>query len=330
MSGRRELTIGLVAYTAYLLVRKATWTDAGRRRADANARRLLRLEQTLGIAVERRVQNTALRRPRLVHALNLGYGAFNVGLTLGLLLRRYRARDPGYRLLRRQAILAHAGALPIFLAYPTAPPRKLDGFVDTMQEVSGIDLEHPLLVRLYNPLAAMPSQHLSLAVVTGGALTDSASTRPGRIAATAYAPVVGAVVVATGNHYVLDVAAGAALGYLARALGERSGGARLDRRLDVGDRWQPRDRGLGLDGAGRLHEGALDRWGEPGGVGGGHRLADDDRRRRELVRASSAREASNSTRATSTQAPTITPAISSASRSATTARVAAATRNRLR
>ena len=87
-----------------------------------------------------------------------------------------------------------------------------------MQEVSGIDLEHPLLVRLYNPLAAMPSQHLSLAVVTGAALADRASTRPGRIAATAYAPVVGAVVVATGNHYVLDVAAGAALGYLARAL----------------------------------------------------------------------------------------------------------------
>jgi membrane-associated phospholipid phosphatase len=209
-SARREVAIGLAAYAAYLLVRRVSWNDAGRERARANAERL--------VAVERRVQDAALRQPRLVHALNVGYGAFNVGLTLGLLHRRYGRRDPGYHRLRRQAILAHAGALPVFLFFPTAPPRTLSGFVDTMQEISRIDLEHPLLVRLYNPLAAMPSQHMSMAVVTGAALADRASTRRGRLAAHSYAPVVGAVVVATGNHYVLDVAAGAALGVFARKL----------------------------------------------------------------------------------------------------------------
>ena len=36
-----------------------------------------------------------------------------------------------------------------------------------MSEVSGLDLEHPLLVRFYNPVAAMPSLHVAFAVVTG-------------------------------------------------------------------------------------------------------------------------------------------------------------------
>ena len=218
-SARREVAIGLAAYAAYLLVRRHTWTEEGRARARANAERIVGLERRLGVAVERRVQDAALRRHRLVHALNLGYGAFNVGLTLGLLLRRYRARDRGFRRLRRQAVLSHAGALPVFLRFPTAPPRTLPDFVDTMREVSRVDLEHPLLVRLYNPLAAIPSQHVSMAVVTGAAIAERASTPAGRIAARAYAPVVGAVVIATGNHYVLDVAAGAVLGTLARRLG---------------------------------------------------------------------------------------------------------------
>ena len=215
-SWRREVAIGLGTYAAYLAVRRRTWTPDGRRRARRNALRLVSVERRWSVAFECEVQARALRRPRLLHAANLGYGVANVGLTVGWLVVRYRARDPEYHRMRRRVVVAHAGALPVFLLFPVAPPRALPGFVDTLAAISSVELDHPLLVRFYNPIAALPSQHLSFAVVTAGALADRCRGRTARTVAWTYPAVVGTVVVATGNHYVLDVAAGAALGALAR------------------------------------------------------------------------------------------------------------------
>jgi len=127
-----------------------------------------------------------------------------------------------HRRVIRDACTRHSGVEvdtqgdAFFLAFPTEPPRALDGFVDTLSEVSGFDLEHPFLVRLYNPVAAMPSLHVAFAVVTGTAIAERARTRPVKTAAYLYPALVTAVVAATGNHYVLDAAVGAALGAAAR------------------------------------------------------------------------------------------------------------------
>ena len=69
-AGRREIAIGLGAYAAYLAVRQAVWTEAGRARAPLNAGRLIALERRLGLFVEPRIQAVALRAPRIVDALN--------------------------------------------------------------------------------------------------------------------------------------------------------------------------------------------------------------------------------------------------------------------
>lgn len=215
-SGTREVTLGLGAYAAYLAVRHAVLAGDGRERARRNAVRLLAIERRLGVDVEGAVQGAVVGAPRLVYALNGCYAGLNVALSVGWLLRLFRRRDPGFQRERSAAVLAFAGALPVFLALPVAPPRTLAGYVDTLGE-AGIDIEHPFLVRFYNPIAALPSQHVAFAVVTGGGLA-ARSRGLGRAVAWAYAPVVSLVVVATANHYVLDVAAGAALGALARAL----------------------------------------------------------------------------------------------------------------
>lgn len=212
---RREVAIGLGAYAAYLLVRRRVWTEPGRARACSNGRRVLELERRLGIAVEGGVESCALREPRLVHALDIAYGALNVGLTVGVLIALYRRRDGEFHRLRRRVVAAHAGALPVFLVFPVAPPRAVRDAADPAPAVGRLNLDHPLLVRFYNPVAALPSQHLSLAVLTGSALAARAGGRLGRMAARSYPAVVALVVVATGNHYVVDVAAGAALGALA-------------------------------------------------------------------------------------------------------------------
>jgi len=212
---RRELAIGLGVYGAYLLVRSRVLAADGRERARHAAERVAALESRLGIAGEQELQRAALRFPRVVAGANAGYAVFNIGLTVGWLIHRFRTGDPGYLRLRRACVLAHLGAQPIFLLRPVAPPRTLPRIVDTLREVSGLDLEHPVLVRLYNPVAAMPSLHVAFATVTACAAAERSSSRRAGVGAFAYPTLVAVVVTATGNHFVLDSAAGAALGALA-------------------------------------------------------------------------------------------------------------------
>jgi hypothetical protein len=215
---RRELALGLAVYGLYLAVCRVVLRRDGRDRARRNAERIVACEERLGLHVEPAVQRALLRYPRLVHGLNVGYGLFNVTLTVGWLVVLFRRRDDEYHRFRRACLVAHIGAQPVFFLLPTAPPRVLDGFVDTLSEISGLDLEHPFLLRFYNPVAAMPSLHVAFAVLTGAEIAQRSDSLLVKAAARSYAPLVATVVAGTGNHYVLDAVAGAALGRLARAL----------------------------------------------------------------------------------------------------------------
>jgi hypothetical protein len=221
-SGRREAAIGLGVYAAYLAVRHLVVNDAGRRKAARNAERIVALERRLGIHVEPELQALLLPRRRVVAVLNVAYVTLNVGLTVGWLMRLYGRRDPEFHRLRRAAALATFGAQPVFLLFPVAPPRTLDHFVDTIADVSGVDLDKGLIARLYDPIAAMPSIHITYAVVTAAGISQTSRSPLARALAPAYPPAVAFVIFATANHYVLDAVAGAALGLaglrLARAL----------------------------------------------------------------------------------------------------------------
>jgi len=213
--GWREVAIGVGAYGAYLLVRQVVWTPEGRARAAANATRVDATEQRWRIAIERSVQRFVLRAPRLIDLLNASYAAANVALSVGWLVLLHHRDDGDFLTERRAALIAFAGALPVFALAPVAPPRTLPGFVDTMAE-RGLDLDHPLLTRLYNPIAAMPSHHVAFATVTGLGLARRSRSRWIRAGCRAYPAGVALVVVATANHFVSDVAAGAVLGLVAR------------------------------------------------------------------------------------------------------------------
>ena len=222
-SRRREVALGLGIYAVYLLVRQAVVNERGRAEAARNAQRIVALERRLGLHVEPHLQALLLPRRRLVASLNVAYVTLNVGLTVGWLMRLFRRGHPEFHRLRRAAALTTLGAQPVFLLFPVAPPRTLDDFVDTIEEVSGIDLDRGLVARLYDPIAAMPSIHVAYAVVTASGMVATAENGLVRTLAPAYPPVVAAVVFATANHYVLDAVAGAALGLLglrlSRALG---------------------------------------------------------------------------------------------------------------
>jgi hypothetical protein len=222
-SGRREAALGLGVYAAYLLVRRLVVNEEGRRRAARNAERVVVLERRLGLHVEPELQAVLLPQRRLVAILNVAYVTLNVGLTVGWLMRLFHRRHPDFHRLRRSAVLATVGAQPVFLLFPVAPPRTLDYFVDTIADVSGVDLDAGLISKLYDPIAAMPSIHLTYAVVTAAGIAETSGSAVARALAPAYPPLVALVVLSTANHYVLDAIAGAALGL---------GALRLARLLD--------------------------------------------------------------------------------------------------
>ena len=214
-SGRREVAIGLGVYAAYLVVRRLVVNEEGRRKAAQNAERVVALERRLGLHLEPELQKLLLPRRRAVAVLNVAYATLNVGLTVGWLIRLFRRRHPDYQRIRRAAVLATLGAQPAFLLFPTAPPRKLEHFVDTIADVSGVDLDNGLVSRLYDPIAAMPSIHITYAVITAVGIAETSRSPLARTLAPAYPPVVAFVIFSTANHYVLDALAGAALGAMA-------------------------------------------------------------------------------------------------------------------
>jgi PAP2 superfamily len=215
----REVAIGLGCYAAYLLVRSVVMKRRGRARAAENAARIVALERRLGIHLEPAMQAHFLgSRRRLLGALNVAYVTANIVLTLGVMTRLFNRSDPAYHHVRRATMLGMLAAQPVFLVFPTEPPRKQEHLVDTIEEVSGFDLDSGWIVKLYNPIAAMPSIHMVFAVCTSSALLASERSPVVRALAWSYPPAVAYTVLVTANHFVLDVVAGVALAAAAISL----------------------------------------------------------------------------------------------------------------
>lgn len=227
------MALALGAYAVYLAVRAAVDNPYGRERAARNARRLEALERRLGLHVEPLLQARLLDKPRLLRALSAGYVVPNVAFTVGSLMRLFFRRHPDFHRLRRAGLFTIVAPSAVFYLFPCDPPRKLDHMVDTIHD-GGLDLESGIVVKLYNPIAAFPSIHMAFAVVTSATVLADARNPALRAAAAAYPGAVAWIVFVTGNHFVLDAVAGAAVGLAGLRLGRRqdagrSGGARTRR-----------------------------------------------------------------------------------------------------
>jgi membrane-associated phospholipid phosphatase len=100
----------------------------------------------------------------------------------------------------------------VFWRYPVAPPRMLGGFTDVVASSHALGSWHSgALASDANQLAAMPSLHIAWALWCTVAVWRMTARRWWRALAAVYPLVTGFAVLATGNHYVLDVLAGALL-----------------------------------------------------------------------------------------------------------------------
>ena len=214
-AARAQLGIFLLAYLLYSAARFVTIGDLSV--AQANAGWIMDLEDQLGVAVEATVQQD-LTGTWALWVLNHLYLAAQLVVLPGSLVFLYRRSRPLYERLRNTILATWVLSIPIYAAFPVAPPRLADsGLVDTISAQTGLALDSSLTTSFYNELAAVPSLHVGFAVVVGMAVAASLRHPVLKVLAWLWGPAIGLAVVATGNHYVFDIAAGvvaAGLGYL--------------------------------------------------------------------------------------------------------------------
>jgi hypothetical protein len=202
---------------AYLVYSAARWIAVGDlSAAQDHAAWIVDLEQDLGVASEASVQE-ALSGTWILWLLNHAYIAAQLIVVPGALIFLYRRSRPVYYRLRNTILATWLISVPVYAAFPVAPPRLADmGLVDTISEQTGFAMDSNLTTAFYNELAAVPSLHVGFAVAVGIALAAAVRNPVARTAALLWGPVIGLAVVATGNHFVFDIAAGlvaSALGY---------------------------------------------------------------------------------------------------------------------
>jgi PAP2 superfamily len=199
------LILGL--YGAYELARGLVVGNAAE--AERHAHRLVAVERSLHVFGEASVQHAADAVPGLTGTLGTAYLTLHLTITAAVLLWLHQRRPAAFAFVRTTLLVASGLALIGFLLFPTAPPRLAGiGIADTVSN-GAVSLNHGLVSSLYNPYAAVPSMHIGYALVIGACLLRYARPVLLRALGALYAPAVLLVVVATGNHFFLDAAAGA-------------------------------------------------------------------------------------------------------------------------
>jgi hypothetical protein len=203
---RAQLLLYLSAYWAYSATR---WIAAGDvPKATAHARSIVHLERTLHVSVEKSVQR-ALDTGAPIWLLNHLYLVAQFAVVPGALIWLYAHSPAVYRALRNTLLATWLIAVPIYALFPVAPPRLAGiGIVDTISRQSEASLNSHVATSFYNPFAAVPSLHAGFAFAVATALAIALRRPWAKALALLWGPAVTLAVVATGNHFVFDVAAG--------------------------------------------------------------------------------------------------------------------------
>jgi hypothetical protein len=212
---RAQIGLYLLAYLVYSAARYVTVGDLPAAKAHAAA--IVSLERHLGVGVEASVQH-AFAGTWAMWVLNHVYLVAQGIVLPGSLVYLYHRAPAIYERLRNTVLATWLLSIPVSAVFPVAPPRLAGvGLIDTISQSTGVGLNSGVTTSFYNQLAAVPSLHVGFAVVIGIAVAASLRHPVLKGLALLWGPLVGLAVVATGNHFVFDMAAGiaaAALGYV--------------------------------------------------------------------------------------------------------------------
>jgi PAP2 superfamily protein len=204
-----QLSLWLGFGLVYQIARGAA--DRGTLEAIQNGVTVIDAEKAVNALVEVDIQRAVMHAGDVaLTAVNITYwlSQFTV---LGLaLLWIYFARNDAFVTVRNWVFATNLLALVGYVLMPTAPPRMFpeEGFVDTLAQSSAVNHGSGLVELASNPYAAMPSVHAADALIIGFAMATLVKSRWAAILWTLWPTWVWFAVMATGNHFWLDIVAG--------------------------------------------------------------------------------------------------------------------------
>ena len=211
--GVREIALIGALYLFYCVTRTFAADDLAV--AQDRAGDLLHLERVLHLDWELAINHWFVAHPVVAIPASYWYAAAHYVVTLTVLVWLFRKGPAHYSPARWALVVSCLIALACYLLLPTAPPRMLGGgYVDVLDLHAdagwwGADASAPKgLGQLTNQLAAFPSLHAGWALWVALVVRRNTTSHWLRGLAWTHAFITAAVVIGTGNHWILDVAVG--------------------------------------------------------------------------------------------------------------------------
>jgi membrane-associated phospholipid phosphatase len=223
-----QLTLWVGFLLAYQVARGVA--DRNPARAFDNGLKVIDLEQRAHSLVELSLQSFVHSSALLTAATSYTYWLSQFTVLGAALLWVYLRRNEWFVRFRNLVMLANLIGLAGYVLLPTAPPRMFPtfGFSDTLALFGSLNHGSGLIELASNPYAAMPSLHAADALIVGITMAALSRRILVKLVWLAWPVWVWFSVMATGNHFWLDIAAGVLVAGLAAAVIHRN---ELRRRL---------------------------------------------------------------------------------------------------
>jgi membrane-associated phospholipid phosphatase len=206
-------------YFAYQLARGVADRE-GEATAFANGAWVIDFQRGFGSMIELTLQRAVESSTLLIQATSLTYWLSQFAVVgIALVWVYFKAHDRFYG-FRNMLIVGNLIGLLGYVLLPTAPPRMFPeaGFTDTLAAHSTVNHSSTFVAFASNPYAAMPSLHALDATIVSVVMATVVRRRWAKVLWLAWAPWVWFAVMATGNHFWLDIAAGILVAAIAGAI----------------------------------------------------------------------------------------------------------------
>ncbi|MEO5575778.1 MAG: phosphatase PAP2 family protein [Gaiellaceae bacterium] len=206
-------------YFAYQLARGVA-DRGGVAAAFANGELIIDFQRSLGSMFELTLQRAVESSGLLIQATSITYWLSQFAIVGLALTWVYFKAHPRFYGFRNMLIVGNMIGLAGYVLLPTAPPRMFPqaGFTDTLATHSTVNHSSTFVAFSSNPYAAMPSLHGLDALIVSIVMATVVRRRWAKVLWLAWAPWVWFAVMATGNHFWLDIAAGILVAGVAAAI----------------------------------------------------------------------------------------------------------------
>ena len=220
--GWRDFALQLVIWFGFFFAYQVARGMADRSPAKAfeNGLKVIDIERRANALFEVSIQGF-VHSSHLLMALTSWTYWLSQFTVLGLaLLWVYLRRNESFSRFRNVILLANVIGLIGYVLLPTAPPRMFPhfGFVDTLAQFASLNHGSGIVELASNPYAAMPSLHAADSLLVGVVVASIVRLPIAKILWLAWPAWVSFSVMATGNHFWLDILAGWIVAGIAAAI----------------------------------------------------------------------------------------------------------------